>query len=88
MKLLIIIFSFLSIIYSCSDHGKEPGPENRHNKFDKEKWAMQETDDFPYRDKMLEDLVANVKLKGLKKQAVLDLLGQPSRIDSNYLYYG
>ena len=43
--------------------------------------------DYPYRNEMLKDLVYNVALKGSKKEEVIDLLGQPDRSDSSYLFY-
>lgn len=36
---------------------------------------------------MLKDLNTNYKLNGLKKDAVLNLLGEPNRTDSGYLFY-
>ena len=56
-------------------------------KFDKIKWRTKDGRDYPYRNGMLNDLVYNQKLKGLKKEEVLNLLGQPNRTDSNYLFY-
>lgn len=34
--------------------------------------------EYPYRNSMLKDLIANYKLKGLKKDEVEDLLGAPN----------
>lgn len=50
-------------------------------------WKRKEDEVYPYRDKMLRDLIDHVKLKGLKRDEVLELLGKPDRIDSNYLFY-
>lgn len=36
---------------------------------------------------MLSDLINNFKLKGIKKHEVLNLLGKPTRVDSNYIFY-
>ncbi|HMK04773.1 MAG TPA: hypothetical protein VK489_11300 [Ferruginibacter sp.] len=44
-------------------------------------WGIQ------YRDKMLHDLVHNIKLKGFTKDPVLSLLGpEPERTVTNFLY--
>ena len=43
--------------------------------------------DYLYRNEMLKDLISNHSLKGLKKDELIDLLGQPDRIDSGYLFY-
>jgi len=48
---------------------------------------MKEADDYPYRNAMLDDLIKNVTLKGLKRDSLLSLLGTPTRIDSAYLFY-
>lgn len=55
--------------------------------FDKIKWKTKENRDYPYRGKMLDYLMTNDTLKKLKKEEVLNLLGQPDRIDSAYLFY-
>ena len=55
--------------------------------FDKIKWKTKENRDYPYRDKMLDYLMTSDTLKKLKKEEVLNLLGQPDRIDSTYLFY-
>ena len=55
--------------------------------FDKIKWKTKENRDYPYRDKMLDYLMTSDTLKKLKKEEVLNLLGQPDRIDSAYLFY-
>ena len=46
-----------------------------------------EGDAYPYRDKILNDLIGSVKLHGLKKDSVENLLGEPNRRDSGYLFY-
>ncbi len=44
-------------------------------------------DNYSYRDEMLDDLVYNVKLKGLTKQQVIAMLGEPERTNDGHLYY-
>lgn len=78
---------FLSFIYACTSVDKKLGPTINQEKFNKIKWSIKEDNEYPYRDKMLNDLIVTIKLKGLKKKAVIDLLGQPDRINSDYLYY-
>ncbi|MGN6531995.1 MAG: hypothetical protein ACTHK0_09605 [Ginsengibacter sp.] len=43
--------------------------------------------EYPYRNRMVKDLIANQSLKGLKKEDVISLLGEPTRTDSSYLFY-
>jgi hypothetical protein len=63
-------------------------PENKQTeRFDKVKWATVSGRQYPYRNKMIKDLIENVPLKKLKKEEVIDLLGQPSRTDNGYLFY-
>ncbi len=48
---------------------------------------MQQKQDFPYRNAMLDDLIKSRILKGIKKGDVFQLLGEPSRTDTHYLFY-
>jgi hypothetical protein len=68
-----------------SDSSDEPATTDIE--FDKTKWATKDDADYPYRNQMLKDLLDNQKLKGLKRDSVLDLLGEPDRTDSSYLFY-
>jgi hypothetical protein len=67
--------------------GNEQTPEVRDIKFDETKWRVKKDQDYPHRDEMLDDLIESGKLKGLKSDEVLDLLGQPDRTDTSYLFY-
>src|SRR6187399_801350 len=91
MKLLISELLFLLCCMSCNLNDKRPAQPgtvtNTSIEFDKTKWMTGSDYYYPYRDKMLKDLMGNGKLKGLKKDKVLDLLGEPTRRDSNYLFY-
>ncbi len=87
MKFLIFIITFLAVGFSCENNSKQDGADKSQQPFDKIKWVMRSGDDYPYRDKMLEDLVANVTLKGLTYKELIDVLGAPDRKDSSYLFY-
>ncbi|MGF7040416.1 hypothetical protein M2273_003676 [Mucilaginibacter lappiensis] len=77
-KNIIILFSLLIVVStSCS----------REMKFDRDKWDYGDGLIFPNRDKMLNDLLQNHKLKGLKYQQVISLLHRPQRADSTMMYY-
>ena len=56
-------------------------------KFDKIKWAINQDMDYPFRDKMINDLITNYKLHGIKRDSLVNLLGSPDRSDSSYLFY-
>ena len=76
--LLILIVFFLA----CKNN-----KEIKEQKFDKTKWAVKKDNKFIYRDKMLADLMNNHKLHGLTQDSVLNLLGEPTRTDTGYLFY-
>jgi hypothetical protein len=57
--------------------------------FDKEKWQMKDGKDFPYRAKMLNDVVYNDTIRSLNRAELLEMLGAPSYYgdDEHFLYY-
>ena len=55
--------------------------------FEKTKWRKKQDKDYPFREGMLDDLISSKKLKGLKRDEIFDLLGEPDRVDSSYLFY-
>jgi len=87
MKFIILLISMLSFFCSCDHSGKQESNNLNQEKFDKIKWQVKEDKDYPYRSKMLEDLISNHPLKGLKKDELIDILGLPDRTDSSYLFY-
>ncbi len=81
--------NLLSLFFLCFLACKNSGQDNqaKQEKFDKIKWATKEGPDYPYRDKMLNDLISNYELHGTKKDSLVHLLGSPDRSDSSYLFY-
>ena len=79
-KLLILPIMFLT---ACKRQDKDMKQE----KFDQQKWATKVDLDYPYRDAMLKDLMTNQSLKKLKRDQVLNLLSEPTRTDTGYLFY-
>ena len=55
-------------------------------KFDREKWVQQEGDSYPYRNAMLNDLIADKKLTGTKRNGILNVLGKPIKVYTNYFF--
>ncbi|MEN8126161.1 MAG: hypothetical protein ABFR32_13660 [Bacteroidota bacterium] len=55
--------------------------------FNKTKWRAKKGTDYLYRDLMLKDIVYNDTVRTLNKGQILELLGDPNRINDNYLYY-
>ena len=75
--LLIITSSIL--VLAC-------GKDKQESKFDKGQWVKfddSEGGDYPYRDRMLDDLVKNHKLTGLTYRQLIDYLGTPANFDNN-----
>ncbi len=55
--------------------------------FDKVKWGVKEGKDYPYRDQMVNDVVYNDTIRTLGKVEIMELLGEPDRINNGHLYY-
>ncbi len=53
-----------------------------NKKFDREKWSYGDGLDYPMRDDIVNDLMANHHIKGLTYRQVIDSLGSPQRRDS------
>ncbi|WP_300486496.1 hypothetical protein [Flavobacterium sp.] len=86
---LLLLFLVVSGL-SCQNRDKtntDKEPEKTEMTFDKERWRVTNDEAYAYRDKMVDDLINNKKLKKLKKKAILELLGAPDRTDSDYLFY-
>lgn len=79
---LLIAISLVGIL-SC----KHKAFTNEQRAFDKKDWATKVDLDYPYRDKMLRDLVDHYTLKGMPKDSLLQLLGPPDRTDNGHLFY-
>jgi hypothetical protein len=82
MKIKNLLILFCLCFLSCKSKQR-----TKEEKFDKTKWATMNDGEYPHRNQMLNDLISNYKLKGLKKDQVEHLLGHPNRIDSGYLFY-
>ena len=78
---------FLSIVLLCFLGCMPKKQVVNEAEFNKAKWAIQIGKEYPYRDNMLHNLIANKRLNGLKRDSILNLLGQPNRNDSNFIFY-
>ena len=65
----------------------EPSEALNEMVFNQEKWKTKEWKNYPYRDNIVNDVLYNDTVRSLKKVQVLELLGEPDRINENYLYY-
>lgn len=84
MKFVICLISFLSLICGCNN---KKADANSQLKFDKVKWQTKEDEAYPYRNKMLDDLIDSVNLKGIQYDSLINILGQPDRVNDGHLYY-
>ena len=87
MKFLLAFAAVLTLVFACNNQGTQPGANLPAQKFDAIKWRIKEGEDYPFRENMLNDLVYKVTLKGIKHDQLIQLLGQPDRVDSSYLFY-
>ena len=56
-------------------------------KFEKSKWQIKKGWGYEYRNAMLNDLVSDPEIRKLDEEGIVELLGEPSRKNGNYLYY-
>ncbi|MCX2839588.1 hypothetical protein OQ279_15685 [Salinimicrobium sp. MT39] len=86
MEAILIHSLLLACCLSCKPIlATENIPETTAISFDAEKWHFKDGFSFPYRDSMLKDLMKDTNFRKLKKPEVLNLLGEPTRVDTNYL---
>jgi hypothetical protein len=76
-----VYFALLLLFISCQNEVVD------EISFDASKWSVKKDMDYPFRNQMLHDLMENDTLKKMKKDSILELLGQPERINENHLYY-
>lgn len=86
-----IVFLFM-LCFACKTDGEGNVENQKKNQdseivFDKEKWKTKDGKDYPYRDKMINDIVYNDTIRSLNKDQLLELLGEPDYIREGHLYY-
>lgn len=55
--------------------------------FEKDKWNEKNGSEYPHRLTMVDALLYTDTLRQLEKSSILSLLGEPTRINEDYLYY-
>ena len=76
---VVLIVASSTLIIAC-------GQDKQESKFNKGRWEEFNDSDggeYPYRDRMLNDLVKNHKLKDLTYQQLIDSLGAPGNFGDN-----
>ena len=98
MKKLIFYTFILLLCLSCREDGdyktevpsvvsENTSAAENDSVFSPEKWKIKDGSDHPYRSAMLKDLVNDKDFRSLKRKEVLAVLGEPTKIDTNYLFY-
>ena len=92
MKIKVfIIFLFAGFLACKTDKGVDVGNEKKKLEneivFDQAKWKTKDGADYPYRDKMLKEVIYSDSIRSLNKDEIFELLGDPDLINDNYLYY-
>jgi hypothetical protein len=75
----LLIVASSTIVISCAQEKQEL----RFNKAQWEKFDDGEGGEYPYRDRMLNDLVKHHQLKDLTYKQLIDSLGTPGNFDNN-----
>src|SRR5688500_14377372 len=78
-----LFFVFLLCCSACRDKS----PAQPDIKFDKTKWNLKNDRNYTYRKQMVNDLLNNYRWAGLKKDSVIQMLGQPDDIEEGNLMY-
>ncbi len=92
MKTGLILLILFPACFSCNttreeDSENEGKTAELEMAFDKTKWEDKEGKDYPFRERMLNDILYSDTVRSQSKDGVLELLGKPDRINENYLYY-
>ena len=82
---LVLIMGLLSCQNSTNE--KNDAVAETEVAFNRELWLTRDGTNFPYRERMYKALFEKDTLKKLKKEQVLQMLGEPTRVDSLYLFY-
>lgn len=77
-KALIVVLSFVIMLLSACTSDQP---------FNRKLWKDADGLDFKYRASMVNDLLQNHKIKGLKFYQVTDSLGWPQGKKDDYIYY-
>lgn len=73
-----VLFSLIILLFAAC---------NRHSKFNRDNWGDTDGLTFAYRNGMVDDLLQNYKLKGLKYQQVIHLLHRPQQSNTTEMMY-
>lgn len=90
LPLTIFLLAGMMVFILSSDRSQKKEERAHGIAFDKVKWSVKEGDNYPYRNSMIGTMTSKENLpawKKMSKQELFETLGQPDRINGNYLYY-
>ena len=56
-------------------------------KFNSKEWAIKNEDGYLHRASMLDDVIWNERIRSLRRDSLIQVLGRPDREKNNHLYY-
>ncbi|HKJ06471.1 MAG TPA: hypothetical protein VJ970_03310 [Flavobacteriaceae bacterium] len=89
-KFLVVLSCIL--VASCAESDNDNPLDISENSlndsiFNRAKWDIKENNTYVYRKYMMDDIVYNDTIRDLNKQQILNLLGEPNRVNENHIYY-
>lgn len=92
MRHTLLLLPLLVFVFACNnatDENSETAADNTQTEvhFEKWKWREKEDGNYPYRDQMLDEVLHSDTIRSLNHQQIVDLLGEPDRVNNGYLYY-
>lgn len=90
LPLSLFVLAGIMVFILASDRSLKKEERANGIAFDKVKWSAKEGENYPYRNSMIGTMTSKENLptwKKMSKQELFETLGQPDRINGNYLYY-
>jgi hypothetical protein len=90
LRILTILIFIFCLTCASRDESKDVnknGDVLKEMAFDRVQWDLKDDKDYVYRSKMLNDIVYNDTIRNLKRDELVNLLGEPNYIKENHLYY-
>ena len=92
---MLFLLCALLLVPACGSNGDASSEEDQvavEGKeqtlaFDAKKWQTMKEGKYLYRDAMLDDMIFHDSIRALSKVEIIELLGEPNRVNENYLYY-
>ena len=76
----------LSLLCACNP-SEEEKISNSKPLFDSEKWQIKDGSVYPYREELVNSVLYTDTIRSLDKKTALELMGEPDRVNENYVYY-